>query len=196
FLEHTAMGIPELGHIVENAVVVDTAWQNLDRVKVYCPAMLDTLTVDSEAAHLVLDDGQEITAALVVGAEGANSAVRNAVGITTTGWGYGQRCTVGTITPERHHRHIAWQRFTPTGPVAFLPLADGRCSLAWHADEDVAEELAGLDDDEFCRRLTEASGSALGRIEHMGTRAAFPLKLMHAREYVRPRVALAGDAAH
>ncbi|KEZ77557.1 UbiH/UbiF/VisC/COQ6 family ubiquinone biosynthesis hydroxylase [Salinisphaera hydrothermalis] len=196
FLEHTAVGLPELGHIVENALVVDAAWQAFERVDVYCPAKMAALNVEAQAARLTLDDEQEITAALVVGAEGANSPVREAAGITTTGWGYGQRCTVGTVTPERHHRHIAWQRFTETGPVAFLPLADGRCSLAWHADDALADELAELDDDEFCRRLTEASGGVLGRIQHMGTRAAFPLKLMHAREYVQPRVAIAGDAAH
>lgn len=196
FLEHTAVGLPELGHIVENALVVDAAWQAFERVDVYCPAMLADLTVDTHAARLTLDDEQEITAALVVGAEGANSPVREAAGITTTGWGYGQRCTVGTVTPERHHRHIAWQRFTETGPVAFLPLADGRCSLAWHADEALAEELAALDDEAFCRRLTDASGGVLGAIEHVGTRAAFPLRLMHARDYVGPRVAIAGDAAH
>lgn len=196
FLEHTSVGIPELGHIVENNLVVEAAWQHLGRVDVYCPNMLEDLVVDEQAARLTLDDGREIMAALVVGAEGANSAVRKFVGITTTGWNYEQRCTVGTVTPEHHHRHIAWQRFTETGPVAFLPLADGRCSLAWHADNPVAEELAGLDDNEFCRRLTEASGGALGRILHMGKRASFPLKLMHAREYVQPRVALAGDAAH
>lgn len=100
------------------------------------------------------------------------------------------------MTPEKPHRAIAWQRFTPTGPVAFLPLADGRCSLAWHADDPLAEELAGLDDAAFCERLTEASGGALGRILAVGTRAAFPLRLLHAVDYVRDRVALVGDAAH
>ncbi|AWN17803.1 UbiH/UbiF/VisC/COQ6 family ubiquinone biosynthesis hydroxylase [Salinisphaera sp. LB1] len=196
FLENTAVGLPELGHIVENALVVDAAWQAFEHVDVYCPARLAALAVDDNAARLTLDDEQEISAALVVGAEGANSPVREAAGIATTGWAYGQRCTVGTVTTAHHHRHIAWQRFTETGPVAFLPLSDGRCSLAWHADEALADELAALDHDEFCRRLTEASGGALGRIEHMGPRAAFPLKLMHAREYVQPRVAIAGDAAH
>ncbi|HET7314539.1 FAD-dependent monooxygenase, partial [Salinisphaera sp.] len=122
FLEHTAVGLPELGHIVENALVVDAAWQAFERVAVYCPATLADLRIDEHAARLTLDDEQQITAALVVGAEGANSPVREAAGIATTGWGYGQRCTVGTVTPERHHRHIAWQRFTETGPVAFLPL--------------------------------------------------------------------------
>jgi 2-octaprenylphenol hydroxylase len=196
FLEHTAVGLPELGHIVENAVIVAAAWQALERVTLYCPATVASLAFEARAVRLTLDDEQEITAALVVGAEGANSAVRRTVGITTTGWGYGQRCTVGTVAPEHHHRHIAWQRFTETGPVAFLPLADGRCSLAWHADQAVAEELAGLDDAVFRERLTTASGRVLGRIEHMGPRAAFPLKLMHAREYVQSRVALVGDAAH
>jgi 2-octaprenylphenol hydroxylase len=196
FLEHTAVGLPELGHIVENQLVVDCAWQALTDVDVYCPAKLESLAVEADAARLRLDDDSGISAALVVGAEGANSPVRAAVGIQTTGWGYGQRCTVGAVTPERHHRHIAWQRFTETGPVAFLPLSDGRCSLAWHADDALAAELAELDHDAFCERLTEASAGVLGRIERMDSRAAFPLQLLHAREYCRPRVALAGDAAH
>lgn len=196
FLEHTAVGLPELGHIVENDLVVDSAWQALTEVDIYCPAMLESLAVEADAARLQLDDGSTVSAALVVGAEGANSPVRAAAGIETTGWAYGQRCTVGAVTPERHHRHIAWQRFTETGPVAFLPLSDGRCSLAWHADDALAAELDELDHDAFCARLTEASAGVLGRIERMDTRAAFPLKLLHAREYCRPRVALAGDAAH
>lgn len=196
FLEHTAVGLPELGHIVENQLVVDCAWQALTDVDVYCPAKMQSLAVEADAARLRLDDDSVISAALVVGAEGANSPVRNAVGIQTTGWSYGQRCTVGAVSPERYHRHIAWQRFTETGPVAFLPLSDGRCSLAWHADDALAAELAELDHDAFCERLTEASAGVLGRIERMDTRASFPLQLLHAREYCRPRVALAGDAAH
>ena len=196
FLENTAVGLPELGHIVENGLVVATAWQALDQVDVFCPALLADLAVEPDCARLTLDDDSELTASLVVGAEGANSAVRDAAGIKTTGWSYHQRCTVGAVTPERHHRHIAWQRFTETGPVAFLPLADGRCSLAWHADDALAAELAELDDAAFCARLSAASEHVLGEIVSIDTRAAFPLKLMHAERYVEPRVALIGDAAH
>ena len=196
FIEHTAIGRSELGHIVENALVVDAAWRELNSVDVYCPALMDKLTIEADQARLALDDGTRVTAALVVGAEGANSPVRAAAGIQTTGWGYGQRCTVGAVKPEKHHRHIAWQRFTETGPVAFLPLADGRCSLAWHADDALADELKALDDDAFRARLTEASAGVLGTIERIDSRAAFPLKLLHAREYCRERVALIGDAAH
>lgn len=196
FLENTAIGLPELGHIVENGLVVDTAWQALDQVDVFCPGMLAGLTVEDDKTRLRLADETEITAALVIGAEGANSAVREAAGIDTTGWSYHQRCTVGAVSTERHHRHIAWQRFTETGPVAFLPLADGRCSLAWHADDALAAELAELDEEAFCARLSEASDYVLGHVTRIDTRAAFPLKLMHAERYVQPRVALIGDAAH
>ncbi len=196
YLEHTAVGLPELGHIVENDLIVASAWRRLAGVDVYCPAKLADLTIGDNAATLTLDDGSRATAALVVGAEGANSPVRQAAGIATTGWGYGQRCTVGAVTTERHHQHIAWQRFTPTGPVAFLPLADGRCSLAWHADDALAAELAEPGESAFCARLTAASGGVLGEVTAMDTRAAFPLKLLHAERYCAPRVALVGDAAH
>src|SRR5699024_1331107 len=108
FLEHTEIGVPELGHIVDNGLVVASAWRRLDAVDVFCPAKLAELTVDDQAATLTLDDGRRVRAALVVGAEGGNSFVRQAAGIATTGWGYGQRCTVGAITTERRHRHIAW----------------------------------------------------------------------------------------
>lgn len=194
--EHTALGLPELGHIVENNLVVDAAWAALGGVRLFCPAMLESLTVTADAATVTLDDGRRLSAALVVGAEGANSPVRRSAGIPTVGWPYRQRCTVGSVTPEKPHRAIAWQRFTPTGPVAFLPLADGRCSLAWHTDDPLADELAELDDAAFCKRLTEASGGALGEIRAVGSRAAFPLRVQHAADYVRERIALVGDAAH
>src|SRR5699024_11632849 len=134
------------------------------------------------------------TADLVIGAEGAESVVRRHAGIDTTGWPYHQRCTVGAVTTEKYHRHTAWQRYTPSGPVAFLPLADGRCSLAWHADDAVAHGLAELDEKAFCERLTAASGEALGQVTAIERRAAFPLRLLHAERYCQHRVALAGDA--
>lgn len=202
--EHTALGLPELGHIVENNLIVDSAWAAIGNtggntrggVQVFCPAKLTDIAVHSDYAEAFLDDGNVLTAQLIVGAEGAGSPVRNYAGIRTTGWAYGQRCTVGSVTTELSHQAIAWQRFLPTGPVAFLPLADGSCSLAWHANEPLARELAELDDADFCMRLTQASGGVLGEITGIGKHAAFPLRLMHADEYVRPRIALAGDAAH
>lgn len=194
--EHTALGLPELGHIVENNLIVDSAWATLGGVQVFCPAKLSDVVVHPSHAEAVLDDDTRITASLIVGAEGAGSPVRHYAGIRTTGWAYGQRCTVGSVTTELAHQAIAWQRFLPTGPVAFLPLADGRCSLAWHADDALARELAELDDEIFCKRLTQASGGVLGEVQAIGKHAAFALRLMHADEYVRPRIALAGDAAH
>lgn len=194
--EHTAVGLPELGHIVENRLIVDAAWSALGATPVHCPAKLETLEIEADSARVWLDDGSQLTAALVIGAEGAGSPVRKAAGIRVAGWSYRQRCTVGNLVTEKPHQGIAWQRYIPSGPVAFLPLADGRCSLAWHADEAVANALAELDEPAFCARLTEATGGVLGRVESIGPRASFPLRLMHATEYVRPRVALAGDAAH
>ncbi|MEQ8798401.1 MAG: UbiH/UbiF/VisC/COQ6 family ubiquinone biosynthesis hydroxylase [Salinisphaeraceae bacterium] len=194
--EHTALGLPELGHIIENRLIVDAAWRALRDVTRFCPAELKDLSVAVDAATLTLADGRELQARLVVGAEGAGSPVRQFAGIDTVGWPYRQRCTVGTVATERSHQSIAWQRYTPTGPVAFLPMADGRCSLAWHADDRLADELRELDDVTFAERLTEASGGVLGRVTRIDSRAAFPLRLMHATDYVRPRIVLAGDAAH
>lgn len=194
--EHTALGLPELGHIVENNLIIDSAWAALGNTRIFCPAKLTGLSVGPQHACADLDDGTQLRAKLIVGAEGAGSPVRKMAGIRTTGWAYGQRCTVGCVSTELSHQAIAWQRFLPTGPVAFLPLADGRCSLAWHADEPLANELASLDDAAFCRRLSDASGGVLGEVTAIGKHGAFPLQLLHADEYVRPRIALVGDAAH
>lgn len=194
--EHTAVGLPELGHIVENRVIIDAAWQALGRASVFAPASLSTMTVDTDGAHVQLEDGTTLTARLVIGAEGAGSPVRKLAGMQTAGWSYGQRCTVGNLVTEKPHQGIAWQRYIPSGPVAFLPLSDGRCSLAWHADNALAHELAELDEAAFCRRLTEASGGVLGTVQSIEHRASFPLQLMHATEYVGPRIAVIGDAAH
>ncbi|MAA75101.1 MAG: 2-octaprenyl-3-methyl-6-methoxy-1,4-benzoquinol hydroxylase [Salinisphaeraceae bacterium] len=194
--EHSALGLPELGHIIENNLIVTAAWNRMAAVRRYCPALLEALTVESDRVQLFLDSGETVEARLAIGAEGARSKVRDLAGMATRGWAYGQRCTVGTVTTERSHQAIAWQRFLPTGPVAFLPLADGRCSLAWHADDALAHTLSALDDSTFLDRLTEASDAALGQVTAVAARAAFPLQLQHAQEYVRPRLALIGDAAH
>ncbi|MGH8458229.1 MAG: UbiH/UbiF/VisC/COQ6 family ubiquinone biosynthesis hydroxylase [Nevskiales bacterium] len=190
------LGLPELGHIVENNLIQHAAWQALDSVSVYCPARLQALEPRADGYHLKLEDQDPIEARLVVGADGAESRVRELAGIATTGWSYEQRGIVCNVSTEKPHKHTAWQRFLPTGPLAFLPLADGRCSIVWSADAAESDALMKLDDEVFKQRLGEAFGGELGAITALSRRAAFPLRMLHAEAYVQPHLALVGDAAH
>jgi len=192
-------GVTELGHIVENRAIQHALWQRLagrSNLRRLCPARVAGLLLATDIAQLELDDGRLVEARLVVGADGANSRIRTWAGLETVGWGYGQKTIVGNLRTADDHQATCWQRFLPSGPVAFLPLANGRCSLAWHATTHYADQLLALDDDAFRAELEVASGGVLGAIVEMGPRGAFPLRLQHALHYVRPRVALVGDAAH
>jgi 2-octaprenylphenol hydroxylase len=117
-------------------------------------------------------------------------------GIETAGWKYDQSAVVTHVKTERSHKNTAWQRFTANGPVAFLPLADGRSSIVWTTTPEHAEKLVAATPEAFARELESASDHVLGGVEVAATRARFPLQLAHAREYTRPRFALLGDAAH
>lgn len=193
------VGEPDLGHIVENDRIQHALWARLqgrDNVTLHCPDAVDGLLVHGESASLELASGARIETRLVVGADGGRSRIRDWAGIRTAGWDYGQKTIVGNLRTGQAHEHTCWQRFLPSGPVAFLPLVDGRCSLAWHTSTRHADYLLTLDDDAFRAELEVASGGVLGEIGELGPRGAFPLALRHAMEYVRPRVALVGDAAH
>jgi 2-octaprenylphenol hydroxylase len=191
------IGEPDLGHIVENRRV---QWALLESPRLkgvtQLRAGLEALALEEEAARLTLSDGRQLSCGLVVGADGGASRTRELSGIGRAGWTYGQSAVVAHLRSARSHRHTAWQRFLPDGPIAFLPLADGRVSLVWTVTPAAATELLAADPADFSRRVTEASGRVLGEVELDGARAAFPLALWHAREYVKPRLALVGDAAH
>jgi 2-octaprenylphenol hydroxylase len=192
-------GVVELGHIVENRAIQHALWQRLEaRANLHrlCPVQVAGLLVAHDVAQLELADGRLVETRLVVGADGARSRIRSWAGIESVGWGYGQKTIVGNLRTAEPHRATCWQRFLPSGPVAFLPLTDGRCSLAWHATTAYADHLLALDDAAFRAELEVASGGVLGAIVEVGPRGAFPLRLQHALHYVRPRVALVGDAAH
>jgi len=141
-------------------------------------------------------DGTDVSAQVVVGADGAVSWVRNTVGLPQDKADYLQQGIVCQVSTELPHRHTAWQRFLATGPLAFLPLAGGDCSIVWSCDEPLAQELLALNDEEFTQRLQLASDNVLGGIEHVGPRLAFPLRRAHAHSYVSQRAVLIGDAAH
>ncbi len=165
-------------------------------IEVICPAVPAELSLAEDTAGMVLDSGRTLSARLIVAADGADSRVRAMAGIATQGWRYDQQGVVATVTPQRSHRDTAWQRFLPEGPLAFLPLGEGRCSIVWSTSPAQAARLLALDEGAFCKELSSASEGVMGDIVASGPRAAFPLRLQHARDYVRPRLALIGDAAH
>lgn len=192
------LGEPVLGHIIENRVTVAGLHERLAElpVEVLAPVSLHRLSWDADYMYLEQDDGQRLAARLVVGADGGRSWVRDRAGIAVRGWDYDQRALVTTVRPAESHQETAWQRFLPAGPLAFLPLLDNHCSIVWSTGNEHSEALLAMSEEAFAQELEAAFESRLGRIEWVGPRAALPLRFLHANAYVRPRLALIGDAAH
>lgn len=190
--------LPQLGAIVEDALTRDCLRSVVGEhgVELRSGAAIDGVTQDARGVTVALAGGEQLSADLLVGADGARSPVRAAVGIETEGHRYPQSAFVTHARCEREHRHTAWQRFLPTGPIALLPLADGRVSIVWSATPDTVAGLMDASDEDVSHRLTEASDAVLGRLQVAGPRGSFPLALRHARAYVARRVVLVGDAAH
>lgn len=187
-----------LGYIVENNLVQWTLWQALEAagVRRLCPATVKDYELRSDRVVLELADGESLAVRLLVAADGAGSPLRERAGIATHGRDYGQRAVVAHVATERPHAHTAWQRFLPTGPLALLPLADGRSSVVWSLPEAEARRVQALDEQAFLDELGMASDFRLGRITSATPRAAFPLKLQLADTYQGERFVLLGDAAH
>ncbi|MDX1253090.1 MAG: UbiH/UbiF/VisC/COQ6 family ubiquinone biosynthesis hydroxylase [Gammaproteobacteria bacterium] len=194
------IGEDTLGHIIENRVIQLALLERmraLDNVELILPARLMEFATHTDSVELRLDDGRCLTARLAVGADGAESHLRRLAGIATRGWKYQQKALVATVQTELPHRETAWQRFLPTGPLAFLPLADGRSSIVWSTTPEQADALLAMDERSFLAELERAFDAKLGRmIASPGPRAAFPLRLQHATAYTALRIALIGDAAH
>jgi 2-octaprenylphenol hydroxylase len=193
-----ALGRAALGAIVENGLVQDRLWHALAPagVRVVCPSTVLGYRADDDRVQLELDDGSTLAARLVVAADGSESPLRAMAGIDGTRHDYGQRAVVAHVRTERPHEDTAWQRFLPGGPLALLPLADGRSSLVWSLPDDDAARVLALDDEAFMAGLGLASDFRLGRIMATTPRAAFPLRLQLAGRYDAPRLVLLGDAAH
>jgi 2-octaprenyl-6-methoxyphenol hydroxylase len=147
-------------------------------------------------AQVIAADGSTIRAALIIAADGRDSAARNAAGIELTGWSYDQMGIVTTVEHEHAHGGRAEEHFRPSGPFAILPLTGNRSSLVWTERTDDARRIMALGDDEFARELELRFGTHLGNVKPVGPRHAYPLALFIARSFISPRLALIGDAAH
>ena len=192
-------GLEELAWIGESSLVHVEIWESLKRqhnVTLFCPAKPAALDIDADAATLRLDDSRSLQAALVVGADGRDSWVRERAGIAATVTPYGERGVVANFACERPNHGVAYQWFRADGVLAWLPLPGRHMSMVWSTPDVLADELLALDPDAFCARVEAAGAHTLGKLELLGQRAAFPLRLMRVEEIVRPRVALIGDAAH
>ena len=150
----------------------------------------------SAAAQVTLSDGTNLTARLLIGADGRQSGVAERAGIKRSGWDYGQTALVCAIEHERPHNAIAHQFFMPNGPLAILPLPENRSSIVWSETSENAAQIAALNDAAYLEALRPAFGDFLGEIKLTGTRFTYPLTLTLAQSYVAPRLALVGDAAH
>ena len=189
-------GEPDLGSIVENNALQAQLLNQCAAIGIRLrQSSLRALQVDAAGARLDLGDAQ-LEAELVVGADGAASAVRSLVGIAAQQSDYGQRAIVATVRGERHHQDTAWQCFLATGPLALLPLPGNECSIVWSACSARAAALLALSPAAFEAELTIASARVLGDLRLTSDRMAFPLRRLAATDYVQPRVALVGDAAH
>jgi 2-octaprenylphenol hydroxylase len=193
------IGETDLGHIIENRVILRALHRTLsglEEVTSFWPATATSMRQDTDRVSLVLGDGQVLSGQLLVGADGGRSWVRREAGISVTGWDYDQSALVCWVKPQQDHRETAWQRFLPTGPLAFLPLRDGFCSIVWSTTPDHARQLELMAPERFALELQAAFENALGPIEQVGPRAIFPLRFFETQHYVQPRLALVGDAAH
>ena len=188
-----------LGHIIENSLLQSVLLSHLqqeEQFELISPAEIELLETGAKSVAITLKNNVRLKAQLLIGADGADSSVRNMAAIDVDRWSYNQFGLVSTIATAMPHRGTAWQRFLPQGPIALLPLVDNHCSIVWTVPDEEARRLQNIDDNAFCKELTQASAGCLGDVVACGRRAAFPLKYQHAKSYVSQRLALVGDAAH
>ncbi len=193
------IGEPDLGHIVEDRLIrsclleVLAGRENLD---LRFGVELATVRAEPGGAEITTTAGETLTADIVIAADGGASTVRSLLELPVVGVPYGQEAVVAHVATECAHADTAWQRFLDTGPVALLPLTDGRSSVVWSTGTEQARMLSTASEAEFMAALQSATDGALGMISSVSERVRFPLRAMHARQYCSARVALIGDAAH
>jgi 2-octaprenyl-6-methoxyphenol hydroxylase len=176
-------------------------WQGLAAapgIDVIAPARVLGSELAGDVRVLVLEHSgttQELRARLVVAADGTRSLIRDQAGIAADHWSYAQTAIISTITTQRFHDYVAYERFTADGPIAVLPLSDGRCGIVWTRPAADAARLLTLPDEAFLAELQAAFGFRLGRLLRVGIRSAYELALSRSERHVAERLAVVGNAA-
>jgi len=196
-------GVEALGYVVEARQVgaaLLTKLPNLRGVELLCPARLETVAIEPEAVRVALRCGDNRTvqlhSRLLVAADGAQSSVREQLGVAALRWDYGQQAVIANVTPTLPHENTAYERFTQNGPIALLPMSENRCAVVCTVNAVDTAAVMALDDAGFIALLQERFGDRLGPLQRVGRRQAYPLFLLKAREHVRQRIAIIGNAAH
>ena len=193
------IGEPDLGHIVEDTLLRSVLVERLAasrEAQIVIGAEIESVEAHASEVVVALKDGGSLRGAVLLAADGSDSTVRRLSGLPVAGHRYEQNAVVTHVTSAGDHQSTAWQRFLPGGPLALLPLTDGRSSIVWSLPTSDAERLLAASDDEFLAELGAASSSVIGELTACSKRVAFPLQALHALKYTAPRVALLGDAAH
>ena len=190
----------DLGHIVELSAIEQSLREklaSLPNAPLRYGVGAEGFDVSENAVHVHTSDGQSISAKLLIACDGAQSPLRKIAGIACHQEDYQHHALVAQIQCEKSHQQTAWQRFTPTGPLALLPLADEhQCSIVWSTPADETNAYLALSAEEFSEKLSQAFEHRLGALQLNSTRLSFALIERHAERYLAPRFALLGDAAH
>lgn len=208
-IDHQQEGVEALGYVVESRVIGQLLVKKMAcyaNITLFCPALVeqvettpDTVMVDLTEEQYGQRKKQQLSADLLIISDGVNSRTRERLGIRVNQRSYAQTAIIANIETELPHRGTAYERFTPSGPLAVLPLTRKRCSLVWTARDDQLDEMMHMDDELFAHTLQQRFGTRLGRITTVGRRASYPLNLMSIDNQTlahRPRIALVGNAAH
>nr|WP_231701748.1 2-octaprenyl-6-methoxyphenyl hydroxylase [Halopseudomonas salegens] len=194
-------GVPALGYVVDNTWLGEVLLQALDTSVVQWLAPMQVTAAQPRAGGYQLtlnaaEGEQTLETDLLVVADGGRSGLLDSLGVHRHQRRYGQTAIIANITSSKGHQGVAYERFTPNGPLALLPLSDQRSALVWTLPEDQANDVLALADNEFLQQLQQAFGYRLGGLIRVGERHAYPLSLIEAAEQVRPHLVVLGNAAH
>ncbi len=196
----TELAKDSLGAIVENRHILKTmvaVCEKQTNIEWFTPDAIEILQENSDQnLRLTLKSGIDLESELLLAADGRHSNTRTLAGIDLWGGSYDQIAIVANLATELPHRHTAWQRFLSTGPLAFLPLANGDSSIVWSCDTELAQELLERDDASFCDAVGDAIEHRLGEVQSISDRLSFPLSWHTCQRWLENRVLLIGDAAH